>query len=328
MACSLLVGTWSARAQAGAAQAPVGGISTLSNSSGGLHTRPQAGASGSIASVPDDFSTVTLAPGYLLDMTVYDMPEISGQLRVGSDGNITVPMAGPLHVDGLTLTQTQDAIVGKLKDAQILKDPKINLDIAQYAVSNVTVLGEVQAPGRVQLLAPHSLPDVLAMVGGETVTAGDTVEIRHYVNGRMETKTVNYARSKNTAAAQDIVVRPGDTVTVPRAGIVYVLGAVTRPGGYVLQEDGQLNVAEALSLAQGTSLNAAVGSIRIVHKNPDGTLTETPVQFRKIVKGKAVSPMLHAEDILYVPVSKSKTVLSASLGLITSTSSALIYTTR
>ena len=245
----------SASAQGGATQQPVGGISTFSNTGGGassgLHTRPQAGAAGSLSSVPDDFSTVTLAPGYLLDMQVYDMPEISGELRVGGDGNITVPMAGPLHVEGLTLTQTQDAIVAKLKDAQILKNPKINLDIAQYAVTNVTVLGEVQAPGRVQLLAPHSLPDVLAMVGGETITAGSSVEIRRYVDGHMQTQTVNYARSKNTAAAQDIVVRPGDTVTVPRAGIVYVLGAVTRPGGYVLQEDGQLNVAEALSPGAG-----------------------------------------------------------------------------
>ena len=317
------------RGQTSLPQSPtVGGASSLTGGTPTLRTHPQAPGGSMISSVPDDFSMVTLAPGTLLDMQVYDMPEISGQLRVDKDGDVNVPMAGPVHVDGIPLTQARSLIEGKLKDAQILKNPQINLDIAQYSATNVTVLGEVQSPGRVQMLAPHSLSDVLAMVGGETITAGATIEIRHTVDGRMVTQKVDYARSKNTPAAEDIVVRPGDTVTVPRAGIVYVLGAVNRPGGYVMQEDGLLNVAQALALAYGTQMNAAIGGIRIVHKNSDGTLTETPVAFRKITSGKATAPMLQAEDIVYVPVSKGKTILSASLGLITSTSSALIYSSR
>jgi polysaccharide biosynthesis/export protein len=309
---------------------PVGGTSTFSGGGGSavLHTRPQTTSGNAITSVPDDFSTATLAPGFLLDMQVYDMPEISGQLRVDNNGNITVPMAGSLAVAGMTLADAHTAIENKLQEAQILKNPKINLDIVQYADSNVTVLGEVGAPGRLPILGPHSLSDVFAMVGGETITAGDTVEIRHVVDGHVETKIVPYARSKNTPAAQDIIVRPGDTVTVPRAGIVYVLGAVGRPGGYVMQEDGQLNVAQALALAYGTAMNAAIGSIRIVHKNPDGTLTETPVDYKKITSARGDAPMLHAEDIVYVPVSKGKTVLAASVGIITATSAALIYTSR
>jgi polysaccharide export outer membrane protein len=310
-------------------QPPIGGSSTFGGGgSAVLHTRPQGASGSAITSVPDDFSSATLAPGYLLDMQVYDMPEISGQLRVDNNGNITVPMAGSISVNGMSLSEAHDAIEAKLRDAQILKDPKINLDVAQYADSNVTVLGEVASPGRIPLLAPHSLSDVLAMVGGETITAGDTVEIRHSANGHMTTQVIPYARSKNTPAAEDIVVRPGDTVTVPRAGIVYVLGAVNRPGGYVMQEDGQLDVAQALALAYGTQMNAAIGGIHIVHKNSDGTVIEIPVEFRKITQGKASAPMLHAQDIVYVPVSKAKTVIASSLGIITSTSSALIYTSR
>ena len=304
---------------------PIGGTSTLSSApQPTLHSRSQTpGGGGSLSAVPDDFSTVTLGPGYLLDMEVYDMPEISGQIRVDNNGDITVPMAGTLHVQDMTVSAAHDAIEAKLKSAEILKDPKISLDVLQYAATNVTVLGEVQQPGRIQLLAPHSLSDVLAMAGGETITAGDTVQIRHLVSGHFELQTVAYARSKNTPAAEDIVVRPGDTVTVPRAGIVYVMGGVNRPGGYVMQEDGQLDAAQALSLAYGTTMNAAIGSIRIVHKNPDGTLTQTPVKFREITSGKAVAPMLQAEDILYVPISKTRTILTA--GFLSSTSSALIY---
>lgn len=308
----------------GQMQAPaIGGVSSLP---GGTSHPKAPQANGAITAIPDDFAQARLAPGYLLTMTVYDMPEISGDLRVDNDGDVTVPMAGNLHVGGMTLPEARAAIEQSLVSAQILKNPKINLDITQYASSQVTVLGEVETPGRIPMLAPHSLPDVLAMVGGETVTAGATVEIRHPVNGQYELKTVDYARSKNTPAAEDIVVHPGDTVTVPRAGIVYVLGAVNRPGGYVMQEDGRLSVTEALSMAYGTAINAAVGSIRIIHKQPDGTLTQTEVPYRAMLKGKVTSPMLSAQDVVYVPVSKVKTVLSA--GVVASTSTALIYTLR
>jgi polysaccharide export outer membrane protein len=122
------------------------------------------------------------------------------------------------------------------------------------------------------------------------------------------------------------MIKPGDTVVVPRAGIVYILGAVNRPGGYVMQEDGTLDVAQALSLAYGTALSAAVGSIHVVRKRPDGSLEEIPVSYRKITKGKEIPLQLHAEDIVYVPVSKLKAVATA--GLVGSTSSALIYTQR
>ena len=91
-----------------------------------------------------------------------------------------------------------------------------------------------------------------------------------------------------------------------------------------MQEDGTLDVAQALALAYGTTLNAAISSIRIVRKHTDGTLQEIPVSYRKITKGKEPPPQLQAEDILYVPISKVKAVATA--GLVGSTASALIYT--
>ena len=317
---SLFTGAATASSQEGPT---LGGTTTLSSAGkSGLHTRP-TGPAGILTAVPEDFSLVTLSPGYLLDMEVYDMPEISGQLRVDNMGDLSVPMAGTLHVEGMTISKARQAIEEKLQSAQILNNPKISLDVLQYAATNVTVLGEVETPGRIQLLGPRPLGDVLAMSGGETITAGANIEIRHTVDGHAETSTVAYSRSKPTPAMSDIIIHPGDTVTVPRAGIVYVLGGVNRPGGYVMQEDGHLDAAQALSMAYGTILNAAMGDIRIVHKNLDGTLTQTPVPYSKIVKGQAAAPMLQAEDILYVPISKLKTIISA--GAMASTSSALIY---
>ncbi len=176
-----------------------GPTSTLSGSGG--HAVSHTASSG-VTAVPEDFSKLTLSSGFLLSMTVYDMPEISGDLRVDDSGNVDVPMAGELHVTGMTLPQAKLAIQQKLSDAEILKNPKINLDVVQYSAGdNVTVLGEVGAPGRVQLLAPHSLSDVLGMVGGETQIAGNTIEVRRMVEGNPQTQEVKYSRSSGNSDA-------------------------------------------------------------------------------------------------------------------------------
>jgi polysaccharide biosynthesis/export protein len=304
---------------------PLSGVTSLPTGNNGQSRVAGKGLdAGGLVVVPEDFSKITISPGFLLSMQVYDMPEISTDLRVNDDGDVAVPMSGKVHVAGLTLPEAEHAIEQRLGEKQILRNPEINLDVAQYAADNVSVIGEVQTPGRIQLLSQHSLPDVLAMVGGETQLAGDTVIIRRTVNGQQQVQKIGYARSGNSDDIKNVMIQPGDTVVVPRAGIVYVLGGVNRPGGYVMQEDGTLDVAQALSLAYGTALNAAVGSIRIVRKRPDGSLQEIPVSYRKITKGKEVSPRLQAEDILYVPVSKLKSIATA--GLVGTTSSALIYT--
>lgn len=274
--------------------------------------------------VPEDFAKLKLASGFLLSLQVYDMPEISSELRVDNSGDILVPLAGKVHVSGLTLPQAQAAIVHKLQRSQILNDPEINLNVIQYAADDVSVLGEVASPGRIQILAPHSLPDVLAMVGGETSTAGDAVTIRRMVDSKPETLQVPYVRTGDAGDIRNVMVQPGDTIIVPRAGIVYVLGGVNRPGGYVMQENGTLNVAEALSLAYGTSLDAAVGSIRVIRRRPGGALETIPVPYRKITKGEVTPMTLQPEDILYVPVSRFKSVMTA--GILSSTSAAMVYT--
>ena len=305
---------------------PIGGMSTVPPGAGAARTGGGRADAGGLVIVPEDFSKLTLAPGFLLSLQVFDMPEISSEVRVSDSGDVEIPMAGKVHVAGLTLPQAQTAIVQQLVQKQILQNPEINLDVVQYAANNVSVIGEVATPGRIQLLAPHSLPDVLAMVGGETSLAGTTISIRRVVDGKEQVQNIQYARSGDSTDIRNIMIEPGDTVVVPRAGIVYVLGGVNRPGGYVMQEDGKLDVAQALSLAYGTATNAAVGSIRVVRKDPTGKLVTIPVSYKKITSGKETPLVLQAEDIVYVPVSKLKAIATA--GLSTSTSSALIYTTR
>ena len=307
----------------------IGSSLSGSGQSGGASSAGAAkGPGGTLTAVPEDFSKLKIAPGFLLNIQAYDEPELSGELRVDDAGNIAFPLAGSIHVGGNTLEEARQLIEDKLASAQILTRPQITVNIEQYAPFIVAVMGEVQAPGRVQLLAPHSLLDVLSQVGGETPMAGSVVQVRHLIDGHLTIDAYPYGRNSDGSSIAKVMLHDGDTVIVPRAGIVYVLGAVFRPGGYLMQEDGKLDVAQALSLANGTTLQAAVQSIRVIRRNPDGTYVEYPVNYKKFSEGKQIPLHLEAQDIVYVPVSKIKTVLTTGASLIDEAAIATVYSVK
>jgi polysaccharide export outer membrane protein len=274
--------------------------------------------------VPDDFATLTLAPGFLLDIQVFDEPQLSGTVRVDEKGQVKLPLIDAVHVAGDTLPEAEAALNKSFHDQKVLLHPQVTLNVEQFAGSKITVLGEVLNPGQVDLLTPKSLDEVLSRVGGETNTAGSVIQVKRMKDGAEQIQSVRYSRDQPADSLRNIIIQPGDTVVVPRAGIVYVLGAVGRPGGYIMQEDGQLNVVQALALADGTTLAAGIKGVHIVRKGPDGSFHEIPVKFRDMMKGKEVPIELQAEDIVYVPVSKVKAILTQ--GIVSSTSAALIYT--
>jgi polysaccharide export outer membrane protein len=260
-------------------------------------------------------------------MEVYDTPEFSLSLRVDDKGDVAIPLLGAIPVAGDTLPQAEQKIEEAFRSKEILKHPQVTLDVSQYAGTNISVLGEVQNPGRIALLAPHSLLDVLAMAGGETQIAGKEIQIKH-AGSTTPATVVTYLRGSNEDVLKNTMVNPGDTVVVPRAGIVYVLGAVNKPGGFIMQESGNLAVAQALALAYGTTLQAAIGSMRIVRRESDGSILEIPVPYKNISRGKAADINLKPQDIVYVPVSKTKTILTGSTSVFSAATSAVIYTSR
>ena len=277
-----------------------------------------------VSPVPEDFASLKITPGFLLSMEVFDTPEYSLDLRVDASGNVDLPMVGNVHVADLTLVEASGKLAAALRDAKILNNPRVNLNVEEYAATEVTVLGEVHNPGRVEMLAPRHLDDVIAMAGGETEYAGKEVEIRHASGAEPRSVLIEYSRNTNSHVLSETIVRPGDTVTVRRAGIVYVLGAVNRPGGYVMQQDGELNVTQAVALAYGTTMPAAISSMRVIRKTDDGGVKEMPIDYSDMVKGKIPPLRLQAEDVVYVPVSKTKVVLGSGL-LNTAVAAAVIW---
>jgi polysaccharide biosynthesis/export protein len=301
----------------GGAQASSG---SQSPSLSGAHVNSSSGKAGAQAAgpsiIPKDFSDLLIEPGDLLSVNVYDAPEFTNSYRVDQAGELTIPLCGKVALRGLTLTEAARRIEAAFKEGQILVQPQVNLDVVQYAGQFVTVAGEVGSPGRVPLIAPTKLGEILADAGGVTALAGAHIKIRHAADDNAPEEEVPYYRNQSNRETASILVRPGDSILVPRAGIVYVLGAVSRPGGYVMQEDGKLNVAQALALSGGTLLQANTGGLRVIRRNPDGTVLDFPLSYNGIAKGSQTPLQLQAQDIVYVPMSHVKSMLNSTMGII------------
>jgi polysaccharide export outer membrane protein len=285
---------------------------TASAAGGSSSAKPSAGAamgSSGLSTVPEDFSKLTLAPGFLVSLSVLDDADFGGTFRVDQQGGITVPILGTMHVAGETVPEARVQIRNKLLEDRFLKDPQVNLAVVEYTPPEITIIGEVASPGKYPLLSPRNLVDVLALAGGPTLTAANEVQITS-VSAEHKTSLVHYSRRTNPQAVEGVIVQPGDTVQVKRAGIVYVLGAVIRPGGYVMQEEGTLSVLQAIALAYGTTTLAANSKIYIMHQNPDGSVGYVPVNYKKMTRGKSADVQLRAADVLFVPSSKIKMIYS------------------
>ena len=280
------------------------------------------------AVLPADFPALRIEPGDLLRVAVYDTPELSDAYRVDPGGDLAIPLCGKVRVEGLTSSQAARLLEKTLRDGEILTRPQVNVDVQQYAGRAVTVLGEVANPGRVTVIAPTRLSEILAQAGGLTALAGTRIEISDGDGEGHREREVPYSRSGSNALARTALVQPGDTVTVPRAGIVYVLGAVYRPGGYVMQEDGTLNVAEALALSGGTLLTAKTGGLEVIRRNPDGTVLRFTLSYGGIARGTQTPLDLRPQDIVYVPMSKVKATLTDATAILSAATSAAIYTAR
>ncbi len=311
----------------GGAQVSTGTSTPAESGAGTASSAVKAGAQGQGPSIlPKDFSDLLIEPGDLLSVNVYDAPELTGSYRVDAAGDLTLPLCGMVSVRGLTLPAAAERLEAALKDGQILVQPQVTVDVLQYAGQYVTVTGEVSIPGRVPLIAPTQLGEILAEAGGLTPLAGAHIKIRHAAGNLAPEEEVPYSRSQGNRETAAILVRPGDTVIVPRAGIVYVLGAVNRPGGYVMQEDGKLNVAEALALGGGTVLQANTGGLRVIRRNPDGTVLDFPLSYNAIAKGTQTPLQLQPQDIVYVPMSKVRATLNSTMGIISQAAQSAIIT--
>ena len=272
---------------------------------------------------PDIAPPLRISAGDLIEVTIFENPDLSGRFRVDEKGDIDVPLIGSVHVEGDTAAEVAALIEKRFVDAQILQpaESHATVFIDEYATQGITVNGEVKTPGVYPALGVRKLNDVIAAAGGLTPAAASEVLITHRGDSAHPVK-VDYNPSSLQPVIPDVQVFPGDSILIPRAGIVYVLGNVNRAGGYALDGRRALTVEEAMALAGGAAHASALSRVQLVRTLEDGRREAITIPVNLIYKGRAPDVSMIDGDVLFVPTSTARLVteqaINSALGIGTS----------
>ena len=261
----------------------------------------------SIALATNSSPELLIGSGDLIEVSLYGVPDFKTDVRVGSSGEISLPMLGTVKVGGLSVDEASKLIEHRLSEKGLFNDPHVTVFEKEYATQGISVLGEVQKPGIYSLLGSRNLYDAISAAGGTTPKAGSYVLLTHR-NDPQRSLRVPLVTGTPDSMKDNVTVEPGDTIVVSKAGIVYVVGDVRQPGGFAMESGKNITVLQAIALAQGIGPNAALNSAKLVRKTPDGP-EEIPLALKKILAAKAPDPQLQADDILFVPDSAGKSAL-------------------
>jgi polysaccharide export outer membrane protein len=270
---------------------------------------------------PEPENDYRLGPEDEITIEVLEAAEFSGKrFPVGPDGDVRLPLVGRLHAEGLSVAQFEEQLSKRL--SEFIRDPNATVTVAEYRSQPVSVIGAVASPGVHQLRGRKTLIEILSLAGGVREDAGHAVKItRRLGRGRIplpearddpsggfsvaEVNLPSIVRAENPA--QNIYVEPNDVISVPRAEMVYVVGAVNRSGGYVLGEKQGITALEALALAGGLAGGASAKGAKILRPaEGDSERLEIAVNLRDIMAGRSEDVPLWPDDILFVPTSGAK----------------------
>ncbi len=276
-------------------------------------------------------SDYVIGSGDLLGVEVFDVPELSREVRVNETGYIFLPLIPTkIQVSGLTSFQLQDKIAELLKSNGLVSSPEVTVSLKEQHSQPVTVIGAVKNPMVIQALRQTTLLQAISQAGGIAEDAGNVVLVTRAAPSAPQTENGNSASPAPGAGDQaqtftinladlidsgdsrfNIPVNGGDVITVPRAGIIYVVGAVNHPGGFVIQNDrDRMTTLKMLSLAGGPTSTAKLKDVVILRKNVGtGKRDQVPLDVSKLMKLKTDDVTLEASDILFVPDSNGKKAL-------------------
>ena len=291
-----------------------------------LNQRPKDGPQEYVLGVGDEVSVHVAS--------MEDLP--TGPMQIGPNGTLDFPLVGQVQAGGLTIDQFREQLAGKL--SKYITSPDITVNLVETQSRPVSVVGEVTNPGLHQMVGVKRLLDVISMSGGLKPEAGPNVIITRQPGqgklavGPVTTDSATGATSTTLpldsllalkSPGDNIIMEPGDVISVPRAELVYVVGDVKKAGGFEVRTHNTISLLQAVSMAEGLAPDNSASKARIIRPSPngDGTMSEIPVDINKIFAGKAPDQKLYANDILFVPHSGfkvgSRRAIEAAIGLTT-----------
>lgn len=237
-----------------------------------------------IATVKAVESKYLLGAGDVIKVSVYDHPDLQLETQLSDDGSINFPLIGKVNLDGLSFSAAEASIAKKLDSGGFVRAPQVNILVSNYRSQRISVIGEVNRPGRYPLDSETTLIDMIANAGGISAQGSDTIVLIRD-NTRQE---FNIPKLMGDAE-QSISLKSGDQLYIPRMQQIYVYGEVMRPGAYRLEP--KMTVMQALALAGGFTSKASHRSIQIQRPAIDGTMEKIEVKLIDLV---------HPNDVIYI----------------------------
>ncbi len=261
-----------------------------------------AAAAGRQSASPAALEEYRVGPGDVLEIAVFQVEELNLKVRVNGRGTVIVPLLGEVGVGDRTTAEVEEMVAAELGE-RYLHDPQVSVFVAEYRSRQITVMGSVKEPAVHSVQRPHTVLELLSMSGGLNEKAGYRIHVQTAMldadSGRPEPRNLVIdlkSLLESGDAAYNLVLRGGDSVYVPQAGVVFVEGAVRKPGAYQMQ--GETNVLKAIAMAGGSEYEAKEGSIQVFRSSEDDAVIEVDL---KAVRAKQVPDVLLQDgDIVVV----------------------------
>lgn len=231
-----------------------------------------------------------LASGDLVRVTVYDHADLVTETRVTEQGSILFPLLGEVTVAGYSANQAAGRIAKMLEAGGFLRNPQVNLVVLEFKGQEVSVLGRVNRPGKFPLQKASRLTDVLAMAGGATADAADTLVLLSGMGAsstRREIDLIGLLRQGNPQL--NVVITNDDVLYIPREPRFYIYGEVQRPGAFRLERN--MSMVQALSLGGGLTQRGTQKGIRILRRDASNAMREI---------NASLGDLLQPDDVIFV----------------------------
>lgn len=261
---------------------------------------------------PRSAMAAPISAGDLLEVSEARTPDLRSSVRVSAAGSVTLPLAGEVRVAGMDEPAAAHAIESTLIGRGMLLHPQVTVLVTMYAAQDVTVLGEVARPGVYSYAVHHRLLDLISAASGLKSNAGRLVFITHRDDAKSPQAVVLDPSAADAGGEHNPELMPGDTIQVSRAGLVYVVGDVIRPGGFPVDQVQTTTVVQALSLAWGPSQNASLTKAVLIREQPGGR-TITSLNLKRMLRGQDPDVPIHDRDILFVPDSTAKNLWNRTM---------------
>lgn len=261
---------------------------------------------------PRSAIAAAISAGDLLEVSEARTPDLRTSVRVSAAGSVTLPLAGEVRVAGMDELAAAHAIESALIGRGMLLHPQVTVLVTVYAAQDVTVLGEVTRPGVYSYAVHHRLLDLISAASGLSSNAGRLVFITHRDEAKSAQAVVLDPLATDAGGEHNPELIAGDTIQVSRAGLVFVVGDVIRPGGFPVDQVQTTTVVQALSLAWGPSQNASLTKAVLIREQPGGR-TITSLNLKRMLRGQDPDVPIRDRDILFVPDSTAKNLWNRTM---------------